>query len=114
MEAQQILPLMDYLMNIRKQLLEERQSDNLILSTVGSETLHNTVDLLIRQLKKQHSKVTSIKQLRASVIIQWIKAEGLRKAQYKAGHRYISSTENYLINELEDLKEDIEKYHPMG
>jgi integrase/recombinase XerD len=31
-----------------------------------------------------------------------------------AGHRYVSSTEAYLINDLEDLQDDIEKYHPIG
>jgi len=31
-----------------------------------------------------------------------------------AGHRFISSTEAYLINDLEDLQEDINKYHPIG
>jgi integrase/recombinase XerD len=29
-----------------------------------------------------------------------------------AGHRYISTTEGYKANNLEDLKEDIKNYHP--
>jgi hypothetical protein len=32
--------------------------------------------------------------------------------QYMAGHRYVSSTENYLVNDIEDLQDDITKYHP--
>ena len=30
-----------------------------------------------------------------------------------AGHRYVSFTENYLVNRLEDLHSVIDKYHPM-
>jgi hypothetical protein len=29
-----------------------------------------------------------------------------------AGHRYISSTENYLPNNIDDLIDDIKKLHP--
>jgi hypothetical protein len=31
-----------------------------------------------------------------------------------AGHRYVSNTEAYQINNIEELKEDIKKYHPIG
>jgi site-specific recombinase XerD len=80
-------------------------------------------DLLINQypcdikysihLKKLYPKFTDFKQIRASIITYWIQTEGLRKAQYKAGHRYISSTENYLHNVLESLQDDISKFHPL-
>lgn len=53
-----------------------------------------------------------MEQLRASVITQWIKLYNLRKVQVMAGHRYISSTEAYKANNLDDLKEDIKNYHP--
>lgn len=29
-----------------------------------------------------------------------------------AGHRYISSTEAYLVNQIEDLRADIDAYYP--
>ena len=31
-----------------------------------------------------------------------------------AGHRYVSSTESYFANQMEDLQTDIDKFHPMG
>ena len=31
-----------------------------------------------------------------------------------AGHRFVSSTEAYLVNDIDDLKEDIAKFHPIG
>lgn len=38
----------------------------------------------------------------------------LKEVQYMSGHRYVSSTEDYYVNDLEDLQDEIEKYHPMG
>ena len=67
----------------------------------------------IIELKNLYPKFEDFTQLRASIITYWIKTEGLRKAQYKAGHRYISSTEQYLANDLESLKEDITRFHPL-
>jgi len=46
------------------------------------------------------------------VITHWLKLHNLRKVQYMAGHRYISSTESYKANNLDGLKEDIAKFHP--
>jgi site-specific recombinase XerD len=66
-----------------------------------------------KDLKKLQTKFISFKQLRASIITYWIQTQGLRKAQYNAGHRYISSTQNYLANDIESLKNDINKYHPI-
>lgn len=66
-----------------------------------------------KKLRKIYPKFTDFKQIRASIITYWIQTEGLRKAQYKAGHRYISSTENYLSNDLDSLKDDISQFHPL-
>ncbi len=38
----------------------------------------------------------------------------LRKAQYLVGHRDISSTEGYLQNDMEGLREEIQQFHPLG
>lgn len=67
-----------------------------------------------KNLREVYPKFHSLKQIRASVITRWIQAVGLRKAQYMAGHRYISSTENYLQNDLQSLKDDINTFHPLS
>lgn len=54
------------------------------------------------------------KQLRASVIVKWLKMYNLREVQYMAGHRYISATEAYRQNELEGLAEEVNQFHPLG
>lgn len=68
---------------------------------------------MMTDLRKLYPKFTDFLQLRSSIITHWIQTEGLRKAQYKAGHRYISSTEEYLANDLESLKDDINRFHPL-
>jgi len=68
---------------------------------------------LMMAVRKLYPKFTDSLQLRASVITHWIQTEGLRKAQHKAGHRYISSTENYLAADFESLQREIDQYHPL-
>ena len=60
---------------------------------------------IFKKLKKYNQKVKNIKQIRASVITNWLRQYNLRKVQYLAGHRYISSTERYLQDDLENLHE---------
>ena len=69
---------------------------------------------LMIKVRKINPSVQNAKQIRASVITKWVKQYNLRKAQYLAGHRYISSTESYLQNDVEGLKEEIQPYHPLG
>jgi integrase/recombinase XerD len=45
------------------------------------------------------------------VITAWIKQHGLRKAQYMAGHRYVSSTERYNEDKLEELKKEVNMHY---
>ena len=114
LEASQIMDLMEYQYQTRPELAKTNQSTKLILTSNGGSTFQNTITSLLKQLKKQNSKVTSIKQIRTSVITHWLKLHNLRKVQYMAGHRYVSSTESYQINDLDDLTEEISKYHPIG
>lgn len=39
----------------------------------------------------------------ASVITNWLQYYNLREVQYMAGHKYVSSTERYRTDNLEDL-----------
>jgi len=52
-------------------------------------------------------------QLRASVIYNWVKEYDLRNAQYLSGHRYISSTEKFIIKDIRGLTKEINKYFPL-
>ncbi len=116
LQADQILDLMEYQQVTREELLQQtgKQSEQLLISTGKGGKLYNVLQCLLKQLKTLNPKVTSIRQLRASVITYWLKNYNLREVQYMAGHRYVSSTEAYLINDLDDLQEEVSKYHPMG
>ena len=64
--------------------------------------------------KRINHKVVRPKQVRASVITQWLSEYNIREVQYMAGHRFISSTERYLQDDLENLQEMIENLHPIS
>jgi len=118
LEAHQVLDAMEYILQVR-QLIIDNKPDNkeietLFVSTGKGVKISNLLVKLMQQLQKQNKKVVSIKQLRASVITNWLKHYNLREVQYKAGHRYVSSTEHYIVNDFEGLQEDITKFHPIG
>lgn len=69
---------------------------------------------IMKKLKKYNQKTENIKQIRASVITNWLGQYNLRKVQYLAGHRYISSTEKYLQDDLENLHEIVNNFHPIS
>lgn len=116
LESHQVFDLLDYINDTRKQILHHRNiitpTQELFLNLGESNRKNNLFSMLITHLKQMNSKVKSIDQVRASVIVRWLKLYNLRKVQIMAGHRYISSTENYKANNLDDLKEDIKNYHP--
>lgn len=116
LESHQLYDMLDYINATRKQILQNRNTtvpEPELFMTVNKGThLKNGLSLLIRQLRKANTKVKSLDQLRASVIVNWLKQYNLRKVQIMAGHRYVSSTESYKANNLDDLKEDIKNYHP--
>lgn len=116
LEALQIIDLMEYLLTTRKEILQlaNKQSEKLFISIGTSENFSNIMVRFIKRLQQLNKKVTSAKQLKASVIVHWLKLYNLREVQYMAGHRYVSSTESFLINEMDEMIEDIEKYHPIG
>ena len=107
---------MEYTLQVRQAILagNPKETKQLLLTKGSSDHLQNAIQKLLEKLKKKHKEIENLKQIRASVITGWLKVYNLREVQYMAGHRYVSSTESYLINDLEDLKEDINKYHPMG
>lgn len=115
LEALQIIDLMDYLLKTRNEIIQltGKQSVQLFISIGTSERFANIMVYLLKRLQQLNKKVTSAKQLKASVIVHWLKLYNLRQVQYMAGHRYVSSTESFLVNEMDGMIEDIDKYHPI-
>lgn len=103
LEPFQILPLSNYL-NVLKPAQERLFGE----SSVG------IVNWVLEELKGINPIIYSINQLRASVIMNWIKLYGKRKTQYMAGHKYITSTEKYELQNLDGLTDLLKKHHPFG
>ena len=116
LESHQILDFMEYTLQVRQTILVQtnKQTDLLFTSFGRSTKFNNIISKLLPQLKKLNKKVKSVHQIRTSVITHWLKMYNLREVQYFAGHRHVTSTEAYLINDLDDLQEEIEKYHPIN
>lgn len=60
----------------------------------------------------EHEKVKHASQIRASTIAEWTRIHDVRVVQYMARHKYVSTTEKYQASHLEDLKEQLKKFHP--
>ena len=122
LEGFQIIDLMDYINETRKALLEINKSchpelvegSKLFFTKNGGMNFSNIITKLIESLKQHNNNVKDIKQIRASVITNWLQQYNLRQVQYMAGHRYVSSTEAYQANNITELQEEIFKHHPIG
>jgi integrase/recombinase XerD len=119
----QLMELMEYINEIRPQILEQankpacrqgRETEQLLLPLGSSLKLQNSLAKFTKDLKKINHKFIDTKQLRTSVIVNWLKQYNLRKTQYLAGHRYISSTERYQQDDLENLHKTINTFHPFS
>jgi len=113
----QIIDLENYLENVRPKLQKESgmETNQLIINSGKSERkdkLKNTIQEIVKRLQKRHVYFKNARQLRASRIALWLCQYNLRQVQYMAGHRYISSTERYRMDKVEDLQRELGKYHP--
>lgn len=124
LEAHQIMDMYDYVLNVRNQIAAlpakrknqtRQETDILFIGDGGNcHSISIFVNRLMIQLRKQNPQVLNAKQIRTSVIVKWLKNYNLRQVQYLAGHKYISSTESYLQNDMEGLKEEVQQFHPLG
>lgn len=114
--ACQYMDLIDYQNQIRPSIIdkENQNTEQFFLSKKGKLTLRNSMKSLQDELKTLNRNYQSFEQLRSSVIVNWLGQYNLRKVQYMAGHRYISSTERYKQTNLESLQEMITAFHPIG
>jgi site-specific recombinase XerD len=107
----QIPILEEYITTIRPGLMT-KHTESLLVNT-KAHNVRGIIDGIVKRLKATYpGQVQSISQLRSSRIACWLKKHPLRKVQYLAGHRYVSSTERYQMQHLEDLQKALIKYHP--
>jgi integrase/recombinase XerD len=114
LKSWQVLDLLEYINEIRPEIAKKNnlQSEQLF---IPQNHFNDLIRIgIFRRLKKINYKVVNVHHLRASVIVNWLGQYNLRKVQYLAGHKYISSTEKYKQNNLENLHEAINEFHPLS
>ena len=115
LKAPQMIHLQNYLLTIRPSLLAitEKETDKLFMSSGKGSHLSNSFARLIRIITKLNKRAVDARQIRASVITEWLKGYNIREVQYMTGHRYVSSTGHYRTDRLEGLQEQLESLHPL-
>lgn len=103
----QVLDLLEYINEIRPEIAKYNNihSEELLIPQNHFNDLVQRG--IVKRLKAINQKAGNINHLRASVIVNWLGHYNIRKVQYLAGHKYISSTESYKQNNLESLHEAV-------
>lgn len=119
LQANQILPFKTYIEEIKPKLLEKRQIQSSYL--FPSKKSSDMICKIVEQVKKiypetcgeQGRTIKDSRQLKASVIMNWLKQYNIRQVQYMAGHKSIRSTEQYRNQDLTDLSKQLDLFHPL-
>jgi integrase/recombinase XerD len=102
LQANQILPIKSY--------IEEFKPNPYLFSTKKHSDM---ICKIVEQAKKNHPEIIDSRQIRTSVIMNWLKTNNIRQVQYMAGHKSIRSTEQYRTHDLTDLTKQLELFHPL-
>jgi site-specific recombinase XerD len=116
LQAVQILPFKTYIEETRPKLQEKRQQQTPYL--FPAKKYSDMVCKITEQAKKTipiaiGTELKDSRQIRASVIMNWLKTNNIRQVQYMAGHKSIRSTEMYRNQDLTDLTKQLELFHPL-
>lgn len=106
LQANQILPIKNYI----ESLPQAERSRSLFPTRKHSDM----VCKIVQQIKKNHPEIIDSRQIRTSVIMNWLKQYNIRQVQYMAGHKSIRSTEQYRNHDLTDLTRQLELFHPLN
>ncbi|MGC9344973.1 MAG: tyrosine-type recombinase/integrase [Bacteroidales bacterium] len=109
LQAGQIMALQEYIGNSLSQYRQSREN-----YLFPGKKHSDIVASIIKQVKRIHLEVTDARQIRASVIMNWLKLHNIRQVQYMAGHKSIRSTEQYRSQDLSNLTRQLELFHPLG
>lgn len=111
LQASQILPLKTLLEETRPALLEKRSLQSPYIFPVRKSS--DMICKIVEAVKRIHPEIRNSRQLRVSVIMNWLKANNIRQVQCMAGHKSIRSTEIYRGEDLTDLTKQLELFHPL-
>ncbi|HSH50647.1 MAG TPA: hypothetical protein VK982_02890 [Bacteroidales bacterium] len=109
------MPLQEYLTETRKtrQKLRTQKTNKLLINTGREESINELTRELLRELRLKHDFLKLFIQVRNSVISHWLEEKNIREVQYLAGHGSIKSTQRYAQVNLQELTDQLNKYHPL-
>jgi site-specific recombinase XerD len=100
LEATQILPMYQYL-----QLLPSTQDKFFGIS------VRYCMGYILKYIQGIEPQVRNAEHLRQSRMIIWVSTLKLREAQYQIGHKFVSSTEGYFLQDTTELVDEINRLH---
>ena len=116
LKPNQILLFHQYINEIRPKLLQQTQSNVLLIGIrSGIMTGEDITKHIKRSFKELYpNRKVNAQTIRQSVITNLLKqGHDLSLVQKFAGHKYPSTTEKYKQSEIETLKAAVNKYHPL-
>jgi len=118
LEPVQLYPIIQYLEIDRPKLLAHSGLDTavLMISKLGTPETGEGYSYLVERCKHLFpNRTLSVRTIRQSVIANKLRAGiDVRIVQEFAGHKTVSSTEKYQQSQVEELKTEILKKHPLG
>lgn len=114
LKSKQILIFHQYITEIRPKIIK-RGTRKLIINKLGNPETGEQISYLVSTFKHLFSnRNLNPKTIRQSVITNLLKSgNDLRIVQVFAGHKYPSATEKYRQTNVEELKKEVQKYHPL-
>lgn len=108
----QVIELLEYINEVRPMIQKRTQTNDDKLFPLKAQ-FNMVLNAVVKKIKTYNAKVINARHIRASVISNWLKHHNIRKVQQMCGHKYIGSTEKYKQDDLENLHEIINNYHPI-
>lgn len=115
LEYKQAMHFYEYIHKFRNDFLAYKgiETDRMFMSKGSGRRIDNALARLLDQIRKEFPQVEDFIHLRTSVITHWEKEDGIIEAKVKAGHRYVSSTERYQTDKLDELQKQLLVFHPL-
>ena len=116
LHGSQVLGLHVYLTQTRPQRLNpDKPTDQLLLTRRGGPEEKQSIGALVKKLSPVIGGKTLTPRLIRQSVIAWKlrRGEGLRQVQVFAGHKSVSTTEEYRETGLGELRQALGRYHPL-
>ena len=123
LKSKQILLFHKYMSDLRPKMMKKPTDlalsgveGKLIINKLGNPETGEQISYLVSTFKHLFpERNLNPKTIRQSVITNLLKSgNDLRIVQVFSGHKYASATERYKQTNVEELKKQVQKYHPLG